>query len=299
MDVQPVLMVVCREEGLVKLNGRLAGQVGPDAPLVTPVGPGAAVYLEYSPFGPGRLPVTRRLLLEGAGEAGDGVYLMAWPGGVWEAEVEPQGAESLLRAESGLPGYALEPDDERVGAGMMRVGPCRDGGRYAAAWDEGGRRIFCSRCEESYFTQTGEMRLFLRDGDTVGHARLITLRDGPDGAEVAEVEPMWELGAPRWPDTPHRTALAAAEAAVLGLWDEAEGYLSPEARERLAPVIRECGEYQCAAELPAPLPGGRSAVALCRATGKNTGEAQALTYHAVAGGGSQGYWRLDSLEWAR
>ena len=296
MDVQPVLLIGCEAEGLVHINGRLAGETGPEQPLVAPVTPGTPIYLEFSPYGSLWLPMACRLRLEAGGEPGEDVYLMAWPSGVWEAELMPRRASGPEPSGRELPDYALEPDDARKGQGTLCVGPCRDGGRYAAALDGSGRLRFCARGDESYFTQTGEMRLFLRDTDTVGHARLMTFRTAGDGVELAECEPMWVPGAPHWPDSPEKTAMAAAEAAILGLWDEAEGYLLPERRENLREVLRACGEYQCAAPLPVTPPDGRSAIALCRATGRHTGDARALRYHAVPGGGSQGPWRLDALE---
>ena len=297
MRVQPVLFVVCEVEGLVYINGRLAGTTGPERPLAAPVSPGSA-YLEYKPLYPGFRAMARQVTAgEGQLEAGEGLYALRWPSGVVEVEIVPERERETARREgSALPDYALEPDDERRGRLALFVGPCRDGGRYAAAIDEGGRCVLAARGDESYFTQNGEMRLFRRENDTVGHARLLTYRETEAGMELADCENMWAPGGPTWPDTPERTALAAAEAAILGLWDEADGYLLPERREACRDGLRACAAFDCASPMRVPLPDGRSAVALCRAAGERVGEAKALYYHAVPGGGIQGPWRLDRME---
>ena len=298
MRVQPVLYVVCEVEGLVYINGRLAGVAGPERPLTAPVSPGRS-YIQYEPLYPGYLGMARPVTVgEGRLEAGDGLYALSWPSGLVEVEITPQRAEPSAPRRDGpaLPEYALAPDDERQGRYSMYVGPCRDGGRYAAATDENGRIVLEARGDESYFTQTGEMRLFRRENDTVGHARLLTYREAEDGIQLAECENMWAPGAPKWPDSPESTAMAAAEAAIWALWAEADGYLLPEKRDACRETLKKCAEYDCASPMRVPLPDGRSAVALCRALGERTGEARALYYHAVPGGGSQGPWRLDWLE---
>jgi hypothetical protein len=296
MHVQPVLCIGCGIEGLVYINGRLAGETGPQTPLSVPVTPGGCVYLEYRPLLPGYLPLCRRLTLGGDMEAGEGLYVLVWPSGVIEVEVSPEKQENRdAQRELALPDYALEPEEIRRGESILCVGNCRDGGRYLAAFDTWGRCALEARGDESYFTQSGDMRLFRRENDVVGHACLLTYREENGALALAERENMWAPGGPVWPDSPEKTALAAVEAAMLGLWDEAEGYFLMEKWSACRKTLKDCCAYECAAPMRFPMPDGRSAIALCRATGERCGEVRAMYYHAVPGGGPQGMWQLDRI----
>lgn len=294
--MQPVLFIGCEIEGLVYINGRLAGETGPQAPLSVPVSPGGCAYLEYRPLYPGYLALSRRLTLGEDMEAGEGLYVLKWPSGVIEVEITPEKQVTAdTRQELALPDYALEPEEIRRGEGILCVGNCRDGGRYLAGFDGEGRCTLEARGDESYFTQTGDMRLFRRENDVVGHARLMTYQEVEGQLALVESENMWAPGGPVWPDSPEKTALAAVEAAMLGLWDEAAGYFLTEKWAACRRVLERCCEYDCAASMRFPLPDGRSAIALCRAAGERCGEVRAMYYHAVPSGGMQGMWQLDRI----
>ncbi|MEF9895988.1 MAG: hypothetical protein RR843_09465, partial [Clostridia bacterium] len=75
-------------------------------------------------------------------------------------------------------------------------------------------------------TEDGAVRTFELLNDTVGHAQLSIWREQDGAWACVHREILWAQGAPAWPDTPDKTAMAALEAALLGLNDEAAGYLT-------------------------------------------------------------------------
>lgn len=123
-------------------------------------------------------------------------------------------------------------------------------------------------------------------GDTVGHAFL----HGAPPSHGTEI--VWENGAPHWPQTPEDTALAAAEAVALGLWDEARGYMTPGALAR--DCLSQLSGYDGCLKMKYCAPES-SAVGLVRVLGARCAQVVRADFRASAMGGAQGTWRLDDI----
>lgn len=328
--MQTVLIVRPAVAGMVCLNGRMAGEADGDHPLSLPVSPNGAHLLELRPFLPGYLPLTVRLPLSGGipvlRERDARLFAAVWPGGMLEAELIPQmlpvcrlpqpvarqsdasyyfldspGEAPALLCESPagsfawtLPEGALFPAMTALPSGPLFLGGLKDGGQYAAA--SGGHPPALQLCltgaHISLLEDGSGLRALRSFGDSAGHASLETWTCTPQGWQRTNAEPMWEYGAPRRPDTPESTAVAAVEAAQLGLSGEAAAWFAPAVP--CAEALRRAAEYDGCVPLRCPLPDGRPAVGLMRMTEHVLRIVPA--YYTAVPGPSAGSWLLTGLE---
>lgn len=261
-----------------------------------------------------------------AGQAG--LSCVCWPGGVIEAELAPErsrqvpprvmsleAGELTIRVIQGeecrlelsrhgevalhpLPNGAEPPEVRRLhDGGLQLLGQVQGGGRYLLALgDDISHAPLRLDAREIELSEDGSVRAMIDMLDSVGHARLMSWTRAGDLYLPGEPETLWSEGAPRWPDTPEKTALAALEAAKLGLMDEALAYLTPGAENQAMPALREAAESDGSTALKYPLPSGRQAVGLVRMISDNCAQVRPVSYHAQPMGGSQGAWRLSKLE---
>lgn len=325
--MQTVLLITCREEGAVYLGGRLAGEAGAERLLTLPVPPTGPLILEYRPYGAGLLPLTMRLTLSGGKpllteDAADGrCWAAVWPGGVIELELMPEraaqpvfrpvgGTEGVkvsfahdpapcVRCETGVSAYihslpegAESPACTPLPAGILLSGGLTGGGQYASVLAPDASRIALRLIGRSLTLQDGgnALRMLCPAGDTVGHAYLETWAASENGWTRVSAEPMWEKGAPVRPDTPEKTALAAIEAAQMGLMQEAAGYFAPACPCREA--LERAAGYDGCVSLRYPLPDGSSAVGLMRMEG---GVLRVLPARYTVSGGEGSAWQLTGL----
>ena len=136
------------------------------------------------------------------------------------------------------------------------------------------------------------VRLLRPFGDSAGHASLETWAQTPQGWQPVASEPMWEKGAPIRPETPEATAIAAAEAAQLGLAGEAAACFAP--TFPCTEIIRRLSDYDGCIPLRHALPGGESAVGLMKLDGNLLRIIPAV--YAASPGGAYGFWQLTKLE---
>ena len=156
--MQPILVLTCAVEALAEVNGRPAGEVGPGRALTLPVTPWGAVALSLRPLEDGWGDISRRFTLSGGAPVADslvgaeGLFCVAWPGGVLEAELLPPrlGAARFVPASGhgvllggpapliGLDGRwaevprdALPPRSTPLPGGALLLGERLGGGRYA------------------------------------------------------------------------------------------------------------------------------------------------------------------------
>ena len=252
--MQPVLLITSTVPGLLWVNGRPAGELNGDSPVVRPISPQGPVYLQHFPTQGGCLPLTRRLtfsagkLLPASLDGAQGLWAVAWPGGAVEVELTPQ---------------ALTESAEAAFSPLSLAGAVQQ--------------------------EDGTVRALEPLEDTVGHVRLNTYRLEGGAWQSIHSEILWSQGGPRWPATPELTAQAMAEACLLGLHDEARGYLLPG-----TPLPNLEGATACVA-MRYPVPGGRSAVGLVYLAADSLAVVKPMYYRAVATGGPQGTWRLDDI----
>ncbi len=320
--MQPILIVSSDVPGALYLNGRFAGELTPEAETALPVASRGPLYLEHHPLTAGYTPLTRRVTLSGgvpiAVSDPLGVEVAAWPGGALEVLLSPEPIFSkpqpvfdenglviermggrLMVTRDGvsrripLPGGAREPEIGRLPGALCLTGTCDDGMYLVALGDDVEIPLLHIVGREVSVTPDGEARALEDMNDVTGHARLTrwTLSDGQ--FQQSSAEHFWTRGAPEWPRTPEEAALAALQAARLGLHDEARGYLAPGASVNALEAAEAAGG---ALPLKYPLPDGRPAVGLLTVTGDWLASIRPVFYHASPLGGPQGVWRLDRLE---
>lgn len=269
-------------------------------------------------------------------EKGGGVYLVGWPGGVLEVELVParlpaQLPEEALQLSHGslqmrltqggqpelsvygagrllcaarLPAGASAPEVRELPglAGRKRLyleGALSAGGRYACmlAGDEREMEVALQLSgRELTLMEDGAVRALTDLNDLVGHARLETWQEGPEGYLLSAAEVMWSPGRPSWPATPEDTALACLQAGLMGLTQEIAGYLVPRLAQEAPQVAQLAAAFQDCMPLRYALPGGEPAVGLMQLVCPCYGRVQPLAYRALPLGGPQGPWRLERLE---
>ncbi len=266
----------------------LPGCLQDDARLCAALWPGGAIELELLPealpiIAPGRFiglaGEARISFMEAGAGRPEPMLRCEWPGGTY-AHPCPEGAQ--------LPTLSL------MGGNLLLRGERKDGGQYALVLSPDGRDCALTLQGRAItpLEESASLRVLRELHDTVGHARLETWAPTPGGWQCVSLEPMWADGAPAWPRTPEKTALAAIEAALLGLMDEMNGYLAPTAD--CAAALERLREYDGCTPLRQALPGGGDAVGLMRME-QGLLRIVPVHYHA-APGGAQGGWQLDALK---
>ena len=321
--MQPTLILRAPQPGLIYINGRFAGEAGADDPLIRPVQPRGAVYLEYRPLTSAYPSMARKLVFSGGEpmlrsvEEAEGVDIVLWPGGEVELELTPQPRQSAsrhfqtaghsfsLEADgrlscdgrplAALPPGAGIPEYRLLSVGAALLGAC-EGGSYLLTTDSDFQtQTGLLRAQRIDPEPDGRIRAVNSRADLVGHATLETWRLTSEGLTLISSEAAWADGAPRWPKTAAETARAAVEAALAGLDGEAEGYLS-ESLRAASPLrsIRESCDL-CVEMRYAP-PDPRPCVGLLALLGENLARVRPLYYRAAASSGPQGPYRIEEIE---
>ena len=321
--MQPNLVITAPESGMIYINGHFAGECGENQPLMRPVNPTGAVYIEYHPLTPHLLPMARRIVFSGgfplveSVEEAEDVRIVCWPGHIAELELLP--AESAGAAplvfEAGGRNYGIDarrrlilgdrillqlPEDAEVprwrllASGVM-LGSCA-GGMYLVTIDPAtGENNGFLQAKRIELEDDGRIRALMDRGDTVGHGALESWRLEPEGLRMVSSESIWVNGAPKWPATALETVCAAVEAEMAGLHSEAEGYLSPALRNR-SPLKEIAERCHLCAEMKYALPDGRPCAALIRLEGGAMARAEPLYYRVSPSGGMQGAYQIEGLE---
>lgn len=319
--MQPTIICTAAEAGVIYINGRFAGEASRARPLLAPVGPAGAVYLEYRPLS-GEGSLARKLvfsggapLAEGLAEAA-GLYCVAWPGGALEVEfarprpeVEAfllegmpcelrRGEETALLLDGvpvALPEGAERPRLARLNGAAALLGEIAGGGQYLAALaGDLSRQTGLLAAQRIDPVDGGLVSVVVDLGDTVGHGLLEQWVVDGSGLSRASVQSVWAGGAPRWPRTAEDTMIAAVEAALAGQDAEAAGYLSP-ALARDAPLASIGEACDLCAPMKYGLPDARPCVALLSAVNDHLAVARPLYYRAEPVSHAQGAWQVEAM----
>jgi len=322
--MQATMVITAPGPGLIYINGHFAGEAGPDLPLMRPIAPTGAVYIEYHPLMSAYRGLARRLVFSGgvplpssAGEAEE-MQIVLWPCGATEIELMPPesdppspvvfeaGGRSFVidgkgrltwadRVLAQLPEGAQIPRYHLMRCGAVLTGACRDG-MYLLSGDAQFETVNGFLTARQLETEPdGRIRAVIHRDDLVGHASLESWRLEEEGLRMVAAEPAWAQGAPRWPQTGAETARAAVEAQMEGLTAEAEGYLSPALRQSnpLAALAERC---DLITEMKYALPAGRPCLAMLRLEDDGLARAEPLYYRVSASGGPQGPYQIEQLE---
>lgn len=274
----------------------MAGEVEADRPLTLPVSPFGALTLALHPFDAGLLPLTLRLpLSRGApllSSPDPRLSVAVWPGGVIEIELKPQklpapdcfagrsgnlrffyrdGLSPCLLCEDSaavrafpLPDGARLPVLSELPGALLFTGGTEHGQQYAFLLAPDASALLLSVAGQSItpLENGAALRVTRSFSDSVGHGALETWASSPTGWILASSEPIWEHGAPIRPVTPEATAVAAIEAAQLGLLQEAESYFAPACPH--AEALKRAAAFDGCTPLRYALPSGEAAVGLMR-----------------------------------
>lgn len=320
--MQPTIICAARVPGMIYLNGRFAGETAPQRPLIAPVSPGGALYLEYRPLAGTGPALARRIVLSGGEPLPEsladavGISCVAWPGGALEVEfsavetaLEPvsiDGIPATIRRgedtafllnglEIPLPEGALPPRLARQGGAALLLGEAAGGGQYLAALSADMTALLGTLAAEAIAPADGGLFSAVVDlGDTVGHARLEQWLVDPGGLRMVSSESAWMAGAPRWPETAEGAMIAAVEAVLAGLPGECAGYLSPAlaSRSPLESVAEIC---DLCLPMKYAVPDARPCVGLLRAQNAHLATVRPLYYRAEPAGGPQGPWQIAAV----
>ncbi len=326
--MQTILVLQSASAGVIYLNGRMLGEIDKEHTLSAPVSPTGALILQMYPFERDLLPLALRLALSRGvpllNETPDPRYSAAlWHESVLELELTPQrlpfaDSERFLFEVSGIRFFILGTDPPQLiceapsgtflyllphGAQQPAVTPLQNAlllsGRLEG--DDEYALLLSNDASQELLSLTGRSISLLEDrntlrllrplGDIVGHAQLETWQNADKGWMLVESEPMWLNGSPNLPQTPEETAVAAVEAAQLGVLQEAQSYCAP--LSDCMEVLKRAQNYSGCVPLRYPLPGGEAAVGLMKMDGALL-RITPLYYQAVRGG-IHGAWQLQAM----
>lgn len=317
--MQPTLVFSAPVDGLVYINGRLAGETRQDLPLMAPAAPFGPVFWEFRPFSLRHLPMAGKIVLSGGAPLGDslteGVFAICWPGSITEIELSPLPLPDCSRetlrlgghtcrffrgrsvqleiggVTAALPENAEPPEMHRIG-GCIALTGCAGEGRYLLLLSGDASRQTGFLLADRIDFESPEFVSAVHDrGDFAGHRTLERWRIDADGLTLVLRENRWTDGLPRRPATPEETVRAAAEAALLGRFEEAESYFHPSASPSLRPEdIPGLGDLCLPVKYA--LPGGSAAAALLHAETDCFAKIVPLYCRAERLGGE---WRLTDL----
>ena len=271
--------------------------------------------------------MARRLVFSGGEplaeslEAAPGLHCVIWPGGSIELELSPAeylpdrqafsrggfsfmlegGREPVLQCEGrrlcALPEGAGLPELHSLRDSLALLGACQDG-MYLLTADarmQGVTGFLCAK--EIELRDDGGVRSLAAPGDLLGHAVREEWQLTPGGLMPVGRSPAWEHGAPRWPQSPEDSAIAAVEAALAGQDEEAEAYLTPRLRA-CAPLAGIGGRCELCVRMKYAPPDSAPCVGLLKLEGGSLARVSPLYYTAVPSGRQDFPFLLERLEYA-
>lgn len=323
--MQPMLVISAVQPGILHINGHFAGEFSSAAPLLRPSASHGALLLDYRPFDDAYRPMARRLVFSGGKplpeslEAADGVNCVIWPGSIVELELAPMeylpsrqvfshggfsfmlegGAEPKLQCEGrqfcSLPEGASMPQIQKLRDGTALLGECA-GGMYLATADRELRGLTgFLRAKRIEILPDERIRAVVAPGDTVEHAAVEEWQLTAAGLQLLSSQFGWEHGSPRWPQTPEETALAAVEAAMAGLDDEADSYMLPRLREK-QPLLGIGNRCDLCVRMKYALPDSGPCIGLLRLKGGKLAQVEPLHFRIVHSDRREFPWQLETLD---
>ena len=250
--MQPVAVITSPASGILYINGRIAGETGPDVALTIPLTPNGAIYMQLFPFGRRYRPGAYRLDLKNgeisANAADDTCRILIWPGHIIEISLMPLTAvpaESEYSILDGIPAAILRGE-----ASLLRIGQNSVALPESASLPDNhiklnGANLYTGRAgDRAYIALFNSddltpINAITADRITIAEGKIITateLKDAADHLRIDTYEPTGDslkivstsISARHVPETAESTAIAAAEAALLGLSKELDEYLQPD-----------------------------------------------------------------------
>jgi len=320
--MQPTLVFTSAVPGMICLNGRFAGESGPDRPLMAPTAPCGALYVQYIPLECSQCATAFRCVFSGGRLMPDslsgagGVSALQWPNGILELEIDRPATGTEHFTVSGIPfvlehgpemcicsgglHISLPPGSERpslihIGAVPALLGSTQSKGHYLITLSESMSACTGYLSASSIYLE-GNIICALTDfSDIAGHAKLERWAAGPEGLNLLNSAPAWASGEPRWPKTAEDTAIAAVQAALLGYTDEAEGYFTP-APGNAFPLANIKETCDLCIPMKYAYPDSHPCVALVRLENDCVASVSPLRYSARMTCSLQGAWMIDWMD---
>ncbi len=311
--MQSTLIICASRPGILYLNGSFAGELAPDEPVIRPVAPRGAVYLDYRPLENGWAGVARKIVFSGGKpmpvsvESAENIGLIFWPGNISEIEISPpptgkiparsfsfekrrfsiQGEIPKLYCGDNLLGMlpegASEPQVIKMDAGYAFLG--KAGNEMYLLTADANIKNGTGFLSASEISIDGEENItaILKEDDFAGHMTVEKWHLTPEGLELVSSEPAWQDGRAKLPETAQQTALAAVQAALLGKTGEAEAFFTDELKES-NPASDLFGKYELCTEMKYAHPDNRPCIALLHLEGEHMAIAEPLYYSCVHNG---------------
>jgi len=308
--MQPTLAVTAPAAGMLWLNGRFLGEADPETPLLTPVRPFGAVYLEYRPLTNTYHSFAGKLVLSGGKPMPDSLassgemFAVHWPCGVTETELSPErrpseateeflidqrpcrirrGKNSLLETDSltcRFPRDGSIPEIHRCESCTALTGTTPEGRYIITLSSDLSRMTGFMQADKIEFESESIIRALLLRHDFAGHASAERWLLSDNGPIRLSAEAAWEHGTPHLPATPEETIRYAAEAILSGFPGEVEDYLSPSLRQ--APILQQIhDEYALCLPMKYPTADHCPCIGLFASEGPNCAAVRPLYYRTV------------------
>ena len=323
--MQSTLIICASRPGILYLNGCFAGELAPDEPIIRPVAPRGAVYLDYRPLENGWAAVARKIVFSGGRpmaasvESAENIGLILWPGNISEIEISPPATGKAPERSFSFENrsFFIRGDIPKLYCGNHLLGTLPEGaGIPRAIRTDGGCAFLGEAGNEMYLLTTdggikngtgflsaseikadgeGNITAILKEDDFAGHMTVEKWHLAPEGLELVSSEPAWQGGQANIPETAQQTALAAVQALLLGKTAEAEAFFTEEIKES-DPVSGLFGKYELCTEMKYAHPDNRPCIALLRLEGEHMAIAEPLYYSCVHNGER---YLIESMEFGK
>ena len=308
--MQPTLVICASQPGILYLNGLFSGEISPDEPLIRPVSPRGAVYMDFRPLENGYLPVTRKIVFSGGKPMGESVEraedigAVLWPGGICEIEITPpvSATQDIRRFSFGGHTFSISGEIPKLYCGRHLLGTLPEGASipkvikmqegYVFSGESGGSKYLLTADKAlkngTGFLSADEIEIGddetitakLKEKDIAGHATIEKWRLSAEGLELVSSEQGWEDETAKHPQSAEETAIAAVQAALLGKTDEALEYLHEDLRDK-NPLDNLFGKYDLCTQMKYAHPDNKPCIALIRLENERLAVAEPLYYGCV------------------
>ncbi|MBQ3574644.1 MAG: hypothetical protein IJA26_03195 [Clostridia bacterium] len=323
--MQSTLVICASQPGILYLNGSFAGEAAPDEPVIRPVAPRGAVYMDYRPLSGGYLPVTRKIVFSGGKpmpvsvENAEDIGAILWPGNICEIEITPPAfaARDARSFTCGGRSFSIRGEIPKLYCGKQLLGTLPEGASiprmremdegFAFTGSAGGLEYILTAdsmlksgtgflsADKIAVDADGIITATLLEDDIAGHATTERWRLTAEGLELLSSEAGWAGGSAKHPQTAQQTALAAVQAALMGNLEEAEAFLSEELAqgEPFADII---GKYELCTDMKYAHPDNRPCIALIRLENEHMAIAEPLYYSCEKKNGAFSISRLEFMD---
>ncbi len=312
--MQPVLVISSPTEGLVYINGRIAGETSPENPIILPVTPSGRIYADFRPFGRRWRAGMYRFDMRGgeldADSVDDTLRALIWPGGVFELSLIPLAAvpkESEYSVIDGMPAALLRGDST-----LLRIGPHAvalpenaslpithinlngsdlysgsvGNGEYVVSFSSADRTPTGVITADALRIDDGSIHTVTALNDIANHAQHSVYTINESGFELTSSEITWAESGRRYPSNGEEAALAAIEALLLGLHTEAGEYMN-------GVISLTVSDIDTVVSMKYAVPGPLPAIGLVNRINDRVAQITPMYFRAAKGADSR--WRITEI----